>query len=61
MGKKRGVDNVEIWAEKLGIELTQEEAREIVGHVKSKGIELRRLLTEDEFKDISLLVKANKK
>ena len=60
MGKKSGVDNVEIWAERLGIELTREEAREIVGHVKNKGIELRRLLTEDEFREVVQHVKANK-
>lgn len=60
MGKKSGVDNVEMWAERLGIELTREEAKEIVSHVKDKGIELKRLLTEDEFKDVVQVVK-NKK
>jgi isopropylmalate/homocitrate/citramalate synthase len=60
MGKKSGVDNVEMWAEKLGIDLTQQEAREIVGYVKSKGTELKRLLTEDEFREIAQEVR-NKK
>ena len=60
LGKKSGVDNVEIWAERLGVKLTQEEAREIVVYVKSKGTELRRLLTEDEFKEIVQRVKTKK-
>ena len=52
LGKKSGIDNIEIWAEKLGYDITQNEAREIVRHVKNKGIELKRLLTEEEFREI---------
>jgi isopropylmalate/homocitrate/citramalate synthase len=61
MGKKSGVDNVQMWAERLGIELTPEEAREIVGYVKTKGTELKRLLTEDEFQAITRDVKNGKR
>jgi isopropylmalate/homocitrate/citramalate synthase len=60
MGKKSGVDNVEIWAERLGIELTSQEAREIVSHVKTKGTELKRLLTDAEFQTIAQEVKNRK-
>jgi isopropylmalate/homocitrate/citramalate synthase len=60
LGKKSGIDNIEIWAEKLGIELTHEEAREMVDYVKNKGIELRRLLNEDEFREIVERIKTRK-
>ncbi len=52
MGKKSGIENVQMWAERLAIELTSEQAREIVGYVKAKGTELKRLLTEVEFQEI---------
>ena len=60
MGKKSGIDNVEMWAEKLGITLTPEQAREVVGLVKGKGMELRRLLTENEFRELTAVVKEKK-
>lgn len=52
LGKKSGIDNIEIWAEKIGCKINQEEAREIVGRVKDKGIEIKRLLSEEEFREI---------
>ena len=52
LGKKSGIDSIELWAEKLGIELTREKGREVVARVKKKAIDVRRLLTEEEFREI---------
>jgi len=53
MGKKSGLGSVLIWAEQLGIELTNEEVREVLTQVKQRSLELRRVLTEDEFREIA--------
>lgn len=53
MGKKSGLDSVAIWAEKLGIELTEEETEEVLRQVKQKAYDLKRSLTEDEFQEIT--------
>jgi len=60
MGKKAGNANVQIWAEEMGIELTVEEARAVLAQVKRKGGEVRRLLTRDEFREITEQVKSIK-
>jgi isopropylmalate/homocitrate/citramalate synthase len=59
MGKKSGLDSVAIWAEKLGIELTEEETLEVLRQVKQRSYDLKRLLTEGEFQEITQGVKAN--
>jgi len=60
MGKKSGVDNIEIWTKKLGIKVTEEEAMEVLGRVKLKAYDLKRPLKESEFKKIVKEVKAQK-
>lgn len=52
LGKKSGVDSVKVWAEKLSIKLNNEEARQIVARVKKMAVDVKRLLTEDEFRKI---------
>jgi isopropylmalate/homocitrate/citramalate synthase len=52
MGKKSGLDNVWVWAKKLGIELAEEQAMEILQEIKLKSHDLKRVLTEREFQDI---------
>jgi isopropylmalate/homocitrate/citramalate synthase len=52
MGKKSGLDNIWIWSEKLGITLTEEEALEVLQVVKLKSHDLKRILNENEFRDI---------
>lgn len=52
MGKKSGLDNVALWSDELGIKLNQNEAMEVLKQVKSKAIDLKRVLTEDEFHEI---------
>lgn len=52
LGKKSGLASVLYWAEKLGIALSEEEARKILIEVKNTSIEKKGLLTEKEFKAI---------
>jgi isopropylmalate/homocitrate/citramalate synthase len=52
MGKKSGVDNIEIWTKKLGIKVTDEESMEVLRRVKLKAHDLKRPLKESEFKKI---------
>ena len=61
MGKKSGLDSVAIWADKLGIELAKEEIEGVLRQVKQRSDDLKRLLSEDEFRKIALAVKANSK
>jgi hypothetical protein len=49
MGKKSGIDSIDVWSKKLGIELTEEEALAVLTQVKLRSHDLKRLLTEDEF------------
>jgi isopropylmalate/homocitrate/citramalate synthase len=60
MGKKSGRDSVAIWAEKLGIELTKEDSREVLRQVKQRSYDLKQTLSEEEFGEIALAVKADK-
>jgi isopropylmalate/homocitrate/citramalate synthase len=57
MGKKSGIDSVEIWADKMGIEITREQGKEILTRVKKLASEVRRTLTEEEFREICRDVK----
>ena len=52
VGKKSGIANVLIWAERLGLDMPVELAREVVWSVKAKALELGRDLSEDEFIEI---------
>ena len=53
MGKKSGLDNVEIWAKKMGIEIGEADAMEVLKKVKQKSHDLKRVLTDAEFRKIS--------
>ena len=61
MGKKSGVDNITIWAQKLGIEIPEEEKMNILNEVKLKSHDLKRVLTEKEFGQIAKEVLGKKK
>jgi isopropylmalate/homocitrate/citramalate synthase len=52
MGKKSGLDNITIWAQKLGIELTEEQTMDVLMEVKLTSHDLKRVLNPDEFKAI---------
>ena len=58
MGKKSGLDNIELWSRKLNIELSADEAMTVLKAVKVKSHDLKRVLTEDEFAEIARDVKA---
>jgi len=52
MGKKSGVDNIAIWAKKLGFQLNDQQTLAALNQVKLKSHDLKRVLTEKEFKEI---------
>lgn len=52
MGKKSGVDNIAIWAKKLGLQLNDQQTLAVLNQVKLKSHDLKRVLTEEEFKEI---------
>jgi len=53
MGKKSGVDNISIWAENLGIEMSEEKKMEVLTKVKRFSHDSKRNLTEQEFRKIA--------
>ena len=61
MGKKSGVDNVMVWADRLDIAVDEEEALKIVQQVKIMSHDLKRVLTESEFRQIAAQVKGTGK
>jgi len=61
MGKKSGVDNITLWSQKLGIELSEDEKMAVLNQVKLRSHDLKRTLTENEFKKIAKQVKTKKK
>ncbi|MGW8183011.1 MAG: LeuA family protein [Burkholderiales bacterium] len=53
MGKGSGIDSVKTWLEQLGIEASEEEALKMTANVKTFSLKNKRLLTEDEFRNIA--------
>jgi isopropylmalate/homocitrate/citramalate synthase len=53
LGKKSGLDSIRIKAEELGLELDEESQRAVLDRVKARGAELRRVLTDDEFRELA--------
>jgi isopropylmalate/homocitrate/citramalate synthase len=58
MGKKSGVDNIAVWAERLDLEIAEEKKLEILNRIKRRSHDLKRVLTEREFREIVEQVKA---
>lgn len=52
MGKKSGVDNIALWAQRLGIKIRDDQAMEILVKVKRSSHDLKRNLTDREFTEI---------
>jgi isopropylmalate/homocitrate/citramalate synthase len=52
MGKYSGVDNVTLWASNLGYTLDDKQVMAVVQAMKRKSHDLKRVLTEPEFKEI---------
>lgn len=57
MGKKSGVDNIAVWAERLDLEIADEKKMEILARIKRRSHDLKRVLTEREFNEIADQVK----
>jgi isopropylmalate/homocitrate/citramalate synthase len=53
MGKKSGLENVFIWADKMGIKINKDQCMAILKKVKNKSHNLKRVLTEEEFLKIA--------
>ncbi len=53
LGKKSGIDSIRIKAEELGLDLDKDAQRALLARVKARGAELRRLLTDDEFRELA--------
>ena len=60
MGKKSGVDNIAVWAEKLRLKIGEDKKMEILKRIKRRSHDLRRVITEKEFREIVREVKAGK-
>ena len=52
LGKKSGLDSIELKCRELGIDLPKEKKAQVLAAVKRKGIDKRGLLTDDEFRQI---------
>jgi isopropylmalate/homocitrate/citramalate synthase len=52
LGKKSGIDSIRIKSEELGLDLTEEQQREVLARVKALGAEKRGLVTDDEFRQL---------
>jgi isopropylmalate/homocitrate/citramalate synthase len=52
LGKKSGLDSIRIKAKELGLELDEAEQRATLARVKAAGIAKRRVLTDEEFRQL---------
>ena len=53
LGKKSGLDSIRLKAKELGIDLADEQVPEVLAKVKNLGSSAKRLLTDDEFRQIA--------
>jgi isopropylmalate/homocitrate/citramalate synthase len=53
LGKKSGMDSIRIKVEELGLELDDAAQRELLARVKELGTRERRILTDDEFRELA--------
>ncbi len=53
LGKKSGIDSIRLKAEELGLDLAEDEQRELLAAVKRLGAGQRRLVTDDEFRRLA--------
>jgi methanogen homocitrate synthase len=56
LGKKSGKPSIQVKLDELGLSATEDQIAEMLKLVKSKGIEKKSTLTDDEFKVISVKV-----
>ncbi len=53
LGKKSGLDSIRITCERLGLDVSDERWPELLAAVKRRGAESRRLVTDDEFRELA--------
>jgi isopropylmalate/homocitrate/citramalate synthase len=53
LGKKSGLDSIRIKAEHLGLDLSEEEQRDVLARVKELGARKRGLVSDDEFRELA--------
>jgi isopropylmalate/homocitrate/citramalate synthase len=53
LGKKSGIDSIRIKAAELGLELSEDDERELLAAVKARGAEKRGLVTDEELADLA--------
>ena len=53
LGKKSGIDSIRIKADELGLDLSDDQPRELLDAVKKLGAEKRGLVTDDEFRELA--------
>jgi isopropylmalate/homocitrate/citramalate synthase len=52
LGKKSGLGSIRIACERLGLDVDEARYAELLAQVKARGTELRRVLTDDELRDL---------
>ncbi|MBI2303601.1 MAG: pyruvate carboxyltransferase [Chloroflexi bacterium] len=52
LGKSSGIDSITMWLDKMGLNATEEEARDILAQVKEASHRKKGLLDEGEFREI---------
>ena len=53
LGKKSGIDSIRIKAEELGLDLSEEQQRELLARVKQLGTSKRGIVSDDEFRRLA--------
>lgn len=53
LGKKSGIDSIRIKAAELGLELTEDEERDLLAAVKARGAEKRGLVSDEELAQLA--------
>jgi isopropylmalate/homocitrate/citramalate synthase len=53
MGKGSGIDSVNMWLQKAGMQVSDEDALKITAAVKAHSLKTKKLLTEAEFKEVA--------
>lgn len=52
LGKNSGVDSIKVWAEKISLEVSDDEAQQLVQAVKARAYEKHAVLDEQDFRQI---------
>jgi isopropylmalate/homocitrate/citramalate synthase len=60
LGKKSGLDSVDLKCKELGLTITPEQRAPILAEIKKRAIAKRGLLTEEEFQDIVEKIRVNR-